>query len=175
MNNNSQRMTNPNHNKESRELVDHYLPTQEDTQCGVRYLQKLASKKSFILLHSIIGATISAAQAYTTGTLTTMEKRFKIPSKYSGMILTGYHISMMLCSIGVSYFAAKGHRPRWMATGVYLLSIFCFMMVLPHLLYGAGEDAISLSTGHVEEMLESYLNESVPFVKKTNLCEMNRE
>lgn len=155
-------------------FLDH-LPTEEDTKCGVSFLQKFVSKKSFILLHSIIGAALAATHSYTNGTVTTMEKRFKIPSKYSGMILTGHHISMMLCSIGVTYIAAKGHRPRWIAVGVYLQVIFCFMMVLPHLLYGAGEDALSLSVAYEKEMLDKHLNESVPFVKKTNLCEKNRE
>uniref|UniRef100_A0A336N235 Solute carrier organic anion transporter family member n=1 Tax=Culicoides sonorensis TaxID=179676 RepID=A0A336N235_CULSO len=143
-------------------LVDH-IPNESDTKCGFSSLQRLASKKTFILLQSIISAVVAASHAYTTGTISTMEKRFKIPSKYSGFIMTGHHISMMICSIVVNYIAAKGHRPRWMAFAIYLQVVYCFMMVLPHFMYGPGEDALSFDI----------VNNTISNTKRSNLCEIN--
>ena len=45
----------------------------------------------------------------------------------------------------LSYYASKGHRPRWIAAGIYSVALYCFITLLPHLLWGAGEDALSLT------------------------------
>lgn len=45
----------------------------------------------------------------------------------------------------LSYYAGKGHRPRWIAVGIYTVVLFCLMNALPHLLYGPGNDALSLT------------------------------
>uniref|UniRef100_A0A336MET7 Solute carrier organic anion transporter family member n=1 Tax=Culicoides sonorensis TaxID=179676 RepID=A0A336MET7_CULSO len=147
-------------------LLKDYSPTEDDTKCGInsKFLQKFASKKTFVLMFSIIAAAYSGTYTYTMGTITTLEKRFKIPSKYSGMILVGHDISMMICSIGITYFAAKGHKPRWMALGVYLQVIYCFMMILPHMLYGAGDDAMSLTLD----------DKNLSFIHNSDMCEWNR-
>lgn len=65
------------------------MPITEDTSCGIwlfkgPLLQKFANKKSFVLLYGISGMIFSATYAYFSGTITTMEKRFKIPSKTMG-------------------------------------------------------------------------------------------
>lgn len=159
-------------------LIEHYSPKAEDTKCGVgafqsKFLQKFASKKSFVFMFSIIAAAYSGTYTYTMGTITTLEKRYKIPSRYSGMILVGHDISMMICSIAITYFAAKGHKPRWMAIGVYFQVLYCIMMVLPHLLYGAGEDALSLTVGY--EGVVKDLNKTLPYSHDLNMCNLNRE
>lgn len=51
-------------------------------------------------------------------------------------------------SVILSYYAGRGHRPRWMALGMYTVVLFCLLTALPHFLYGAGEDALSLTTEH---------------------------
>lgn len=65
------------------------MPITEDTSCGIwlfkgPLLQKFANKKMFVLLYGISGMFFSATYAYFSGTITTMEKRFKIPSKTMG-------------------------------------------------------------------------------------------
>lgn len=64
----------------------------EDTSCGLwflkgRCLQRFANKKAYVFLYGLLGCAFSAAYAYFNGTITTLEKRFKIPSKTTGNYL----------------------------------------------------------------------------------------
>ncbi|XP_034947895.1 solute carrier organic anion transporter family member 74D-like [Chelonus insularis] len=126
------------------------LPITDDTSCGIGFLrgpnlQRFANKKAYVFLYGILGCIFSASFAYFNGTITTIEKRFKIPSKTTGLISVGNDISQLLVSIVLSYYASRGHRPRWIAVGIYTVVIFCCLTMLPHFLYGPGEDALQLT------------------------------
>lgn len=61
----------------------------EDTTCGIgpctpAWLQKFASKKTYVLVHGLIGMNTFALSSYFIGTISTLEKRFKISSQTSG-------------------------------------------------------------------------------------------
>lgn len=78
-------------NSPTRELEDFVreLPITDDTACGIwcfrgPCLQRLANKKAYVFLYGILGCIFSASYAYFNGTITTIEKRFKIPSKTTG-------------------------------------------------------------------------------------------
>ena len=65
------------------------LPITEETSCGFGcfrgpILQKFANKKAYVFLYGALGCVFSACYAYFNGTITTLEKRFKIPSKTTG-------------------------------------------------------------------------------------------
>lgn len=65
------------------------LPITDDTSCGIwcfrgPILQKFANKKAYVFLYGVLGCIFSASYAYFNGTITTIEKRFKIPSKTTG-------------------------------------------------------------------------------------------
>lgn len=64
------------------------------------------------------------------------------------MITVGNDLSQLLVSVILSYYAGRGHRPRWMALGMYTVVLFCLLTALPHFLYGAGTDALSLTLEH---------------------------
>lgn len=64
--------------------------------------------------------------------ISTIEKRFDLASRESGFIASGYDIASVICLIPVSYFGGVGHRPRWIAAGVLLLSLGSFLFVMPH-------------------------------------------
>lgn len=64
---------------------------------------------------------------------------------FSGIILTGNEISQILLSLILSYHGAHRNRPRWIAWGVAFSGISCFVVALPHLIYGPGTDALSLT------------------------------
>lgn len=133
-------------------FIDEILLT-EDTSCGVWFmkgpcLQKFANKKAYVFLYGLLGCVFSAAYAYFNGTITTLEKRFKIPSRTTGVITVGNDLSQLLVSVILSYYAGRGHRPRWMALGMYTVVLFCLLTALPHFLYGAGADALSLTLEH---------------------------
>ncbi|XP_054269024.1 solute carrier organic anion transporter family member 74D-like isoform X3 [Macrosteles quadrilineatus] len=63
-----------------------YIVLSEDTTCGIgcckgKLLQRFANKKAYVILYGILGCIFSASYSYFNGTITTLEKRFKIPSK----------------------------------------------------------------------------------------------
>ena len=62
----------------------------EDTQCGIGpckgpCLQKLATKRSYLLVYSFLGLFQSMFFSYSIATLTTLEKQFKLKSQTTGM------------------------------------------------------------------------------------------
>ena len=57
----------------------------------------------------------------------------------------GNDISQLFVSIVLSYYTGRGHRPRWIALGIYTVVLYCLMTAMPHLLYGPGEDALALT------------------------------
>jgi hypothetical protein len=62
---------------------------ERETSCGLgpwrpAWLQRLASKKIFVTVYGLIGMGEFALGSYFVGTISTMEKRFKIPSQTSG-------------------------------------------------------------------------------------------
>ncbi|XP_039275569.1 solute carrier organic anion transporter family member 74D [Nilaparvata lugens] len=159
-----------------RRLTDYYasMPITDETACGIGcfrgpLLQKLANKKAFVILYGILGCIFSACYSYLNGTITTIEKRFRISSKTTGIIMVGNDISVLFITILLSYYAGRGHRPRWVAMGIYTVVVFCLMNALPHLLYGPGEDALLLTKEY-----GSKSNMSVSVFEKENrrtLCQ----
>lgn len=62
---------------------------QPEHMCGITcwhptWLQKFANTKSFLLVYGLLGTIQSMAFLYFVVTLTTVEKRFKIPSYTTG-------------------------------------------------------------------------------------------
>ncbi|XP_014230638.1 solute carrier organic anion transporter family member 2A1 isoform X1 [Trichogramma pretiosum] len=147
----------------------------EDTRCGIsfvqgEFIQKFAKRKIYISLYGALGCLFMACSSYASSTFSTMEKRFKIPSKAIGVIAIGNDISQIIVSIWISYYADKHHRPRWIAIGVYLVACFCFINVIPHLLYGPGENALLLTKEYGANSTQS-LSESY----KKALCTLERD
>ncbi|KOX72491.1 Solute carrier organic anion transporter family member 5A1 [Melipona quadrifasciata] len=123
----------------SRGLEDVFkdLPITDETSCGIwcirsPTLQRFANKKAYVFLYGVLGCIFSASYAYFNGTITTIEKRFKIPSKTTGLISVGNDISQLFVSVVLSYYAGRGHRPRWIAFGIYTVVLFCCLTMLPH-------------------------------------------
>jgi len=59
--------------------------------------------------------------------------------------MTGNEVSQILFSLLLSHFGATGHRPRWIAVGVLLSALACFLLASPHAFYGSGKDALALT------------------------------
>ncbi|XP_026294065.1 solute carrier organic anion transporter family member 74D-like [Frankliniella occidentalis] len=137
------------------DLEDLYrdLPITEETSCGIgiirgAWLQRFATKNVYVLVYGLLGCIFSASYAYSNGIITTLEKRFKIPSKTIGVITVGNDFTQLFVSVFLSYYAGKGHRPRWIAFGIYTVVLYCLLTALPHLMYGPGEDSLALTVEH---------------------------
>ncbi|XP_049762909.1 solute carrier organic anion transporter family member 74D [Schistocerca cancellata] len=150
-------------------------PLTDDTTCGYgplrsAFLQKFANKKAFVFLYGILGCVYSATYSYYNGTITTIEKRFKIPSKTIGFISIGNDISTMLVSAVITYYAGRGHRPRWMTFGLYTVVAFCLLNALPHLLYGAGQDSLMLTREYGATANPNETSELIEEERRKVLC-----
>lgn len=62
-------------------------------------------------------------------------------------MLSGHDISQIL-SILLIYYGGSGHRPRWIAVGLWLSAVSCLVLALPHFIYGPGQDALALTREH---------------------------
>ncbi|XP_052840962.1 solute carrier organic anion transporter family member 74D [Drosophila gunungcola] len=135
-----------------------------DTSCGLSIfkgpaLQRFATAHMFVIMYGIASCFLAMAFTYFTGTITTMEKRFNIPTKISGLITVGNDISTVFSSAFLSYYASRGHRPRWVALGLIIIALFCLLMVTPHFFYGAGEEALRLTEEYeLKESVETSVN-----------------
>ncbi|XP_035914777.1 solute carrier organic anion transporter family member 74D [Anopheles stephensi] len=149
--------------------------------CGIScwhpaWLQRFATPRSFIMVYGFLGTVQAMAYIYFVITLTTLEKRFKIPSSTTGIILSGNEISQILLSLILSYVGGHRNRPRWIAWGVVFCALSCFILALPHFIYGAGDEALQLTKEYIREREEdearirSHQNYTI-MVKSTNrLC-----
>ncbi|XP_069175707.1 solute carrier organic anion transporter family member 74D [Procambarus clarkii] len=122
----------------------------EETLCGVgpfkpAWLQALARKEVYMVVFSIVGLTQGIFFTYMVSVLSTIEKRFKFTSKETGTILAGNDVSQIVLSIVLGYYGNYGHRPRWVAVGVLFAALAGFLAALPHLMYGAGEEASAIA------------------------------
>ncbi|XP_033231286.1 solute carrier organic anion transporter family member 74D-like [Belonocnema kinseyi] len=129
----------------------------EDAQCGVcgffpKWLQKRATPKVFVFVYGLLGTIQSMAHVYINITLTTIEKRFKIPSQTTGIILSGSDIAHVL-SLLLTYYGGSGNRPKWIAIGVALSATSCIVLAIPHFIYGSGKDALSLTQEYLDHNL----------------------
>ena len=62
-----------------------------------------------------------------------------------GLILSGNEISQILLSVILAYIGGNSNRPRFISIGVVFCALSCFILAMPHLIYGAGEDALKLT------------------------------
>uniref|UniRef100_A0A6P4FCP7 Solute carrier organic anion transporter family member n=1 Tax=Drosophila rhopaloa TaxID=1041015 RepID=A0A6P4FCP7_DRORH len=136
----------------------------KDTACGFWIfrgpsMQRFATEQMYVILYGLAGCVMTMTFAYFNATITTLEKRYKIPTKITGIISVGNDISTMLTAALLGYYAGNGHRPRWMGIvsrlGLLTIVAFCLLTSSLHFLYGAGEDALKLTRefGQVNETL----------------------
>ncbi|KAH8401561.1 hypothetical protein KR009_006473, partial [Drosophila setifemur] len=138
-------------------------------------LSRYATAHMFVIVYGISSCFLAMAFTYFTGTITTLEKRFNIPTKISGLISVGNDISTVFTSAFLSYYASRGHRPRWVALGLIIMALFCLLMLVPHLYYGPGEEALRLTEeyGLEDELVlgNTTKDESLCHEKESNCIE----
>lgn len=90
-----------------------------DIHCGVGafslppYFNQMANIRVFVTLLSLLVTLQQAvASGYVSSVITTIELRFEIPSKYTGLIASAYEMGNVVTVLFVSYLGAKRHIPR---------------------------------------------------------------
>lgn len=114
------------------------LDVQRLKECGIltcrpSFLQKFANIKVFVLLLSFLVTLQQAlSSGYINSVITTIEKRFEIPSSLSGLIASSYEIGNVITVIFVSYLGSTRHIPVWIAVGSVIMGIGSMIFVVPH-------------------------------------------
>ncbi|KAF7991150.1 hypothetical protein HCN44_002712 [Aphidius gifuensis] len=116
-----------------------------DIECGIScfrgsLLQKFANKKAFVIAYGICSLMLTASAGYYIAIGSTLEKIFKISSVTAALISNGNNIGLLITCNVLSYCANKGHKPRWMAAGLFIMTISCCLFFLTHIIYGPGQD-----------------------------------
>jgi hypothetical protein len=65
---------------------------------------------------------------------------------FPGMILSAWDIGVLCSTLVMSYLGSRGHKTRWVSCGTFLTSLACFMQLMPHLIFGPGQDALQLTS-----------------------------
>lgn len=147
-----------------------------ETECGLgscrpKWLQRFNSTKGFMFVYGLLGMIQAMSYVYFVSTLSTMEKRFKIQSKTTGLMLSGNEISQIFLSLFLSYYGGQRNRPLWIAWGVAISAISCYILAVPHLLYGPGTTALSLTVEYFNKSLAAAdASHNNTYKEKTPLC-----
>ncbi|XP_053506178.1 solute carrier organic anion transporter family member 1C1 isoform X1 [Ictalurus furcatus] len=92
--------------------------------------------KMFLVALSFAYFSKALSGSYMKSTITQLERRFDIPSYLIGIIDGSFEMGNLLVIAFVSYFGAKLHRPKIIATGCLLMSLGTFLIALPHFIIG---------------------------------------
>lgn len=109
--------------------------------CGLlgyrpQWLQRFASVQSFTFFASAIVAIQGIYLGYFIGIITTIEKRFKLPSTSSGALLSYYDIGHSISVLIVGHYGFWFHKPKWIGIGAFVSCLGCFGLALPHIIFG---------------------------------------
>ncbi|PSN43736.1 hypothetical protein C0J52_15344 [Blattella germanica] len=111
---------------------------QDSKDCGILncrppFLQRFAGIKVFVFLLSFLVTLQQAlSSGYINSVITTIEKRFEIPSSLSGLIASSYEIGNVITVIFVSYLGSRRHIPVWIAVGSIVMGIGSIVFTVPH-------------------------------------------
>ncbi|XP_024222372.1 solute carrier organic anion transporter family member 3A1 isoform X2 [Bombus vosnesenskii] len=101
--------------------------------CRPAFIQKFAGIKVFVFLLSFLVTLQQAlSSGYINSVITTIEKRFEIPSSLSGVIASSYEIGNVITVIFVSYLGSRRHIPVWIAIGAVIMGLGSMIFMVPH-------------------------------------------
>ena len=80
------------------------------------------------LLSMLVTMQQALSSGYLNSVITTIEKRYEIPSSISGIVASMYEIGNVGTVIFVSYLGSRRHIPTWIAMGE-LLELLIKVMV----------------------------------------------
>ncbi|KAK0158530.1 hypothetical protein PV328_009522 [Microctonus aethiopoides] len=135
--------------KEQRPQTPPINPNSKDCgilSCRPAFIQKFATIKVFVFLLSFLVTVQQAlSSGYINSVITTIEKRFEIPSSLSGLIASSYEIGNVITVIFVSYLGSRRHIPVWIAIGAVIMGLGSMIFMIPHFI---GDPHLSTTTNN---------------------------
>lgn len=104
--------------------------------CRPKWARNFASTNIFMVVFLLAYILQGMYMTYFVSVITTIEKLFQIKSKTTGFLLSASEMGQISTAMLLTYFAGRGHRPRWIACGMVLFSIAAFACSLPHFIFG---------------------------------------
>lgn len=102
-----------------------------------RWSNRFASTNFFMVIFLLAYVLQGCYFTYFVSVITTIEKLFHVKSASIALLLNFSEIGQICTSLLLTYFAGRGHRPRWIACGMFLFSIAAFGSVSPHFMFGS--------------------------------------
>ncbi|XP_071854102.1 solute carrier organic anion transporter family member 4A1-like [Apostichopus japonicus] len=128
---------------EKKEYDEVFLPSKRDPEsCGwcalrPRCFQKLNNPIMFmIFLCAFAMAQSATISGLVLVNITTLERRFNLPSTRTGTISSCFDFVVMAVIVFVTYGGEKGNKPVFIGTGAAIFGLGSFLFTLPHFLSG---------------------------------------
>lgn len=77
-----------------------------------------------------------SVNGFNIAAITTLEKRFHLNSKQTGLMASIGDVSSMIVTIIVSFYGSFGHKPRWIGICVSFVGFSLILFAVPHFLVG---------------------------------------
>lgn len=103
---------------------------------GAGRTRRFASVRVFLICLSLLYFSKAFAGSYMKSSITSIERRFDLPSSVAGMIDGGFEFGNLLVMAFVSFFGARFHRPRIIAAGATLMGLSTLLIAMPHFFMG---------------------------------------
>ena len=127
--------------------------------CYPSCLQRLAKPICYLTcICSLVFIQSMVVSGYTSGILTTIEKRYELSGSELGLVISSYDIASLTAAIVVSYYGDQRNRPTWLGRGALFIFAGCLIFSLPYF--------IGYFTGN-EYVIQSSLNSTVT---GNNIC-----
>jgi hypothetical protein len=140
-----------------------------------RWTNRFASTNFFMVIFLLAYVLQGCYFTYFVSVITTIQKLFHVKSAHIALLLNFSEIGQICTSLLLTYFAGRGHRPRWIACGMFLFSIAAFGSVSPHFMFGSRlyqNSLVSTGTDGVKptESNGSLFNATYPGKETMDLC-----
>ncbi|XP_039271821.2 solute carrier organic anion transporter family member 4C1-like [Styela clava] len=138
-------MENKSSNDGKKNLADEkdLLKGEEDEgDCGLfccvpKFLQFFNNPSGYLLVFGMFLTTQGLlVNGYMNVILTTLERRFRLQSSETGLIVVSYDIAYFVLCLFVTFYGNRAHRPRLLAIGSIFFGVGCLIFAIPHFTTG---------------------------------------
>lgn len=110
--------------------------TWSKNQSRLQRLRQRIAKPNFFMAVFLLAYVFQGTYfTYFVSVMRTIEKVFHVSSSFIAIILNFSEIGQICTSLVLTYYAGRGHRPRFIAVGSMVFAIAAFTSFLPHLIF----------------------------------------